>query len=405
MGVFVMRRLPVRIIAVALLSGASGTALAEGSYRRTDTGIVVTPDQGPEKAVRLQVYSEDIIRVTSAPTADVDLPASLMVTAKPVANAFSVSEAAGKVTLKTAKVSADVDLSNGNVSFRDSTGNVVLAENGPAGFAPAITEGKQFLAVRQMFNRGTDEGFYGLGQHQNRQMNYNGEDVELAQHNMDIAIPFVVSTRNYGVLWDNNSITRFGDPDPYPLAGGQGDDLTVAGGWTATYSANGKTIASRQEPAINLQYLENRKDWPAGTRTADGSTTVPGLKVVWTGKLTPRDSGLHRFRLYSSSYAKVFVDGKQVLERWRRNWNPWYHNFDLNLAAGKAADVRVEWEPNGGYIALLHNDPRPEADRRSLSLASEYGHGLDYYFIAGSDMDGVISGYRKLTGNAPLLPN
>jgi alpha-D-xyloside xylohydrolase len=47
-------------------------------------------------------------------------------------------------------------------------------------------------------------------------MNYNGEDVELAQHNMDVAIPFVVSTRNYGLLWDNNSITRFGDPDPYP---------------------------------------------------------------------------------------------------------------------------------------------------------------------------------------------
>ena len=42
------------------------------------------------------------------------------------------------------------------------------------------------------------------GQHQNAQMNLNGEDVELAQHNMDIAVPFVVSSRNYGVLWDNN---------------------------------------------------------------------------------------------------------------------------------------------------------------------------------------------------------
>src|SRR3990170_6698688 len=190
-----MRRSSIRLLAVTLLLGSSSVALAEGSYRRTDTGIVVTPDQGPEKAVRLQVYGEDIIRVTSAPTADVDTPASLMVTAKPVANAFSVSEAAGKVTLKTAKVSADVDLSNGNVSFRDATGKVVLAESSPPAFAPAVTDGKQYLAVRQMFNRGTDEGFYGLGQHQNRQMNYNGEDVELAQHNMDIAIPFVVSTR------------------------------------------------------------------------------------------------------------------------------------------------------------------------------------------------------------------
>src|SRR3989337_4282721 len=107
-----MRRSPIRLLAVTLAIGASSAALAEGSYRRTDTGVVVTPDRGPERAVRLQVYSEDIIRVTSAPTADVDVPASLMVTAKPVANAFSVTQAAGKVTLKTAQVSADVDLRN-----------------------------------------------------------------------------------------------------------------------------------------------------------------------------------------------------------------------------------------------------------------------------------------------------
>ena len=399
-----MHRSPVQMIAVAMLVSASSSALAEGSYRRTDTGIIVTPDQGPEKAVRLQVYGDEIIRVTSTPTAELDLPPSVMVTARPVYKAFSVDEAPGSVTLKTAKVSAQVDLATGNVAFRDSSGRTVLTESGPPGFAEESAEGKKFLAVRQQFNRGTDEGFYGLGQHQNRQMNYNGEDVELAQHNMDIAIPFVVSTRNYGLLWDNNSITRFGDPDPYPLAGAPGDGLTVAGGWTATYSAGGKTIAARQEPLINLQYLENRKDWPAGTRTADGSNTVPGLKVVWTGKVTPSTGGLHRFRLYSSSYAKVFVDGKQVLERWRQNWNPWYHNFDLELAAGQAHDVRIEWEPNGGYIALLHNDPRPEADRRSLSLASELGHGLDYYFVGGDDMDGVIAGYRKLTGKAPLMP-
>ncbi|HYC95062.1 MAG TPA: alpha-xylosidase, partial [Sphingomicrobium sp.] len=198
--------------AAALLLATSSMALAEGSYRRTDTGIVVTPDQGSEKAVRLQVYGDSIIRVSSTPTADLDLPQSLMVNAKPLQNAFSVSDAPGKVVLKTAKVSAEVDLANGNVIFKDAAGRGVLAESGPPAFADATAEGQKFLSVRQQFNRGTDEGFYGLGQHQNRQMNYNGEDVELAQHNMDIAVPFVVSTRNYGLLWDNNSITRFGDP-------------------------------------------------------------------------------------------------------------------------------------------------------------------------------------------------
>jgi alpha-D-xyloside xylohydrolase len=36
---------------------------------------------------------------------------------------------------------------------------------------------------------------------------------------------------------------------------------------------------------------------------------------------------VQKFKLYSSSYAKVFVDGKLTIDRWRQNWNPWFHNF------------------------------------------------------------------------------
>jgi alpha-D-xyloside xylohydrolase len=93
-----------------------------------------------------------------------------------------------------------------------------------------------------------------------------------------------------------------------------------------------------------------------------------------------------------------------VLNQWRQNWNPWYHNFDLDLAAGQPHNVRVEWEPNSGYIALLHDTPRPEPDRHSLTLTSDLGHGLDYYFVPGRNMDEVIAGYRLLTGKAPILP-
>ncbi len=395
------------LLALALSSVSTGT-LAQ-TYQRTDSGIVVTPASRPQAAVRLEVYGDAIIRVSSTPTKALDLPQSLMVTARPTIGNFSVSEAPGRVVLRTARISADVELATGNVSFRDASGKVVLAESGAPAFTPANAEGVPFLAVRQQFNRGTDEGFYGLGQHQNRQMNYNGQDVELAQHNMDVAIPFVVSTRNYGVLWDNDSITRFGNPSPYPYAGGAGDGLKVTGasgqpGWTATYSVDGKTIASRQEQVVNLQYLENLKDWPAGTRTPDNMSTVPGLHVTWDGTITPASGGLHRFRLYSSSYVKLFVDGREVLNKWRQNWNAWYHNFDVELAAGQPHKVRIEWDPNSGYIALLHADPRPEADRHSLTLSSEFARGVDYYFVDGQNMDEVIAGYRRLTGKAPILP-
>ncbi len=395
-----------RAVFAGLLAAASAAGVAQ-RVERTDTGIVVTPAQGP--VVRLQVYGDRIIRVTKTPTGSANAAPTLMVTAKPISNHFAITDERTLpiVTLSSGKTSAEVDIRTGRVSFRNETGgSVVLAESGAAGFEPTSADGQPFFAISQQFNRGTEEGFYGLGQHQNGQMNYNGEDVELAQHNMDVAIPFVVSTRKYGLLWDNDSITRFGDPEPYPYAGGADDGLKVndGQGWTATYSVGGKAIAKRQESAIKLQYLENRKDWPAGTRTADGSNTIPGLKVRWTGRIVPKSGGMHRFRLYSSSYAKLFVDGREVLSKWRQNWNPWYHNFNLELAAGQPHDIRVEWEPNGGYIALLHNDPRPDADRHSLTLSSELGRAVDYYFIGGRSMDEVIAGYRWLTGKAPIMP-
>jgi alpha-D-xyloside xylohydrolase len=405
------------VLALAMAS-TSASALAAGSYRKTDTGILVTPDAGPEKAVRLQVYGDSIVRVTAAPTADIDVPESYMVTAKPQAANFSVTEAPGRVTLSTARVRATVELSNGNVSFTDAEGQVDLAETAPASFSPAKVEGKNYLALRQQFNRDTDEGLYGLGQHQNGQMNYNGEDVFLFQHNIAVPIPFLVSTRNYGLLWDNNSITRFGNPKPYAYAGDGTSSLKVNGadgraGWTAQYYLGPRLAVTRSEQTINYQYIKDQAKWPAeakaqtvaansGQNTAGNA--VQTQRVVWTGKVTPGVTGLQRFRLYSSSYAKVFVDGKQVLNRWRQNWNPWYHNFDAVMSAGRTYNVRIEWEPNAGYIALLHSDPVPEADRRSISFASDAGQAVDYYYVGGKDMDEVISGYRKLTGKSVMMP-
>ena len=389
-----------------LLAAASSAAIAQ-RVERTATGIIATPRIGP--VVRLQVYPGGIIEVTKSPGAIPSLAPSLMVRAKPLANAFTLDDERSSpiVSLRTSRSSAEIDLRNGSVRFRnDPSGRTVLAESGAPSFSPASAEGQPWLSISQAFNRGTVEGFYGLGQHQNGQMNYNGEDVVLAQHNMDVAIPFVLSTSGYGVLWDNDSVTRFGDPRPYTYAGASDDGLVVddGKGWTATYSVNGKTIAKRQEPTIQLQYLEDLNRWPAGTRTPDIQQTVPGLHVRWEGTIVPKKGGLHRFRLYGSSYFKVIVDGRELLDRWRQNWNPWYHNFALHLAAGKPHNVRIEWDPDSGYIALLHDNPRPEPDRHSLTLSSDYARAIDYYFIPGRSMDEVIAGYRELTGKAPILP-
>ena len=233
-------------IAVAALIVALGGCARQPQpeFKKTADGVLITPTQGPAKRVRLQVMSDRIVRVTAMP-ADTLQPQSLAVVAQPQADTkFSVESKDGKVTLKTSQVTAEVTMATGVVNFVDANGKTILGERDRGTFEPVKADDKELYRVHQLFNPGTDEAFYGLGQHQNAVMNYNGEDVELAQHNMDIAVPFVLSSRNYGLLWDTNSVTRFGDPKPYGLAS---RDLTLydadgkKGGLTASYSVNART--------------------------------------------------------------------------------------------------------------------------------------------------------------------
>ena len=402
-----MRMLPKALFAgltLTLLASTSALAL-DGAFEKTADGVIVTPASGPAKKVRLQVMGERIIHVTATPTDSLEVPPSLMVTAKP-GGTFTVSEAGGKVVVKVGKATAEVSLADGAVSFRDEAGKLVLAETGRRPFKTETIDGKTFYGVSQQFNPGTDEAFYGLGQHQNGQMNYNGQDVELAQYNRDIAVPFVLSTRNYGLLWENNGITRFGDPTPYDLAS---RDLKIfdaagkPGGFTAKYYVGDTLKFTRTEADINYRYLKDLPNWPAEL-TGPDKKPVKGARVVWEGSVETSVGGVQKFKLYSSSYAKLSVDGKVAIDRWRQNWNPWFHNFTAAMKPGTRHKIRVEWEPNDGYIALLHNNPIPAADQRSLTFTSEVAHAVDYYYVGGSSLDQVIGGYRDLTGDAVMMP-
>lgn len=390
----------VAAIAPLALALWSGAAFA-GSAEQVPHGMVVTTDAGEK--VRVLAYADGAFRVTVGDT----LPegrSTEQVVADPDGNpVFTVTS--NLAALQTPRASALVGLSDGRLTVYRGDGTLLLDEYAPARrLTPVTIEGQPWLATRVQFNRGTDEGLYGLGQHQNRQMNYNGEDLELAQHNIATVIPYLVSTRGYGILWDNASITRVGDPEPY---------RKLQANWKADYHLGDRLVVSRPEATIDYQYIRDQARWPKeATAATEAATTgqntqgnaVEAQHVVWTGSFTPEKSGTHKFRLYSSSYVSVFADGKEVLDRWRQNWNPWYHNFELDLAAGKPVEIRVEWEPNAGYIALYHADPLPKEDRHSVSFASEAGKAIDYYVVPGANMDELIAGYRRLTGKSSMMP-
>ena len=388
---------------LALMTAVCAAPAFAGTFEKTATGIVVHPDTGAAKDVRLEVMSPSIIHVLAVDNATREQVPSLMTVAQP-AGTFTVTTDKDHVTLDAGQAKAQVDLKTGLVTFFNAKGEAVLDET-KAVITPVTVEGKSYVATEARFNPGTTEAFYGLGQHQNAQMDMNGEDVLLSQHNMDVAVPFIMSTKNYGVLWDNDSITRWGNPTPY---GHLNRDLKLKGedgkpGLTAKYYVDGKLVLTRTEADIDYQYLKDvTENWPKelGRKDLRGKT----VKVVWDGTMTSDISGVHKMQLYASDYADLTIDGKTVMSVWRQGWNPWYHNFEQTFVAGKPVKFHLEWTPSGGMIAVTHNNPQPAADRHSLTFSSEVGTGLNYYFIASDNLDGVISGYRHLTGTAPLMP-
>lgn len=54
----------------------------------------------------------------------------------------------------------------------------------------------------------TTEKIYGMGQYQQPNSNLKGQDIELAQRNSQASVPFYVSSRGYGFLWNNPAIGR-----------------------------------------------------------------------------------------------------------------------------------------------------------------------------------------------------
>ena len=187
--------------------------------------------------------------------------------------------------------------------------------------------------------------------------------------------------------------------DLFKLYDKQGEE----GALTASYYSNSDTnkiFTERKESAIDYEDITTVKNFPQGFRMYNS-------EIVWSGKIEPKESGLYHFRLYYAGYTKLYIDNELIVpERWRTAWNPTPYKFEKELEQGQKYPIRIEWHPDGGvsYLGLKALSPVPPAEQNELSLWSEMGDQIDYYFIAGKDPDEVIRGYRTLTGKAPIMP-
>ena len=378
------------------------------AFEKLPDGVVVTLEkEKPTDArkVKIQVCTENIIRVTATPGDDFSTRPSLMIDKtelEPVK--WSAKEKGGDVIVSTPGLIIRVNAKSGAVAFFDKEGLPVLREKSSGGksIMPAEVMGEQTYHIRQIFESPEDEAFYGLGQHQNAVMNYRGHDVDLLQHNIVAVVPFLVSSRNYGILWDNNSRTKFSDPrDFLSLSALRLIDRTgQPGGLTAEYFLDAgfdSLFTFRREPRIEHEFTDVNDEFPDGFRR--------NVRAVrWSGEIEADQTGIHKLRLYCSGYTRMWINGEQVLDNWRQNWLPWTHHYRLNLKAGEKASIRIDWIPGGGFIGLTCLPPAEDPGENALSLYSEVADQIDYYFIRGDNADQVIHGYRAVTGKAPMMP-
>jgi len=406
-----MRRSLSALIPVkALIAALAFQSCSMTPYERTDNGVIIRLDDDsfrPGQAVRLIVVNERIIRVSSVPFGEFPETTSLMAVERPDANMeFTIEKGAGHVTLSTSLLSAEVSLLTGAVSFTDNDGTLFLTEkeDGGRSFMPVMAMGEKGYTIRQQFESYPDEAIYGLGANQTSFMNLKGKDADLFQYNTLAVVPFIISNRNYGILWDNNSRTKYGDIRDWNELSSLKlyDSQGAENGLTATYAdrKTGKQVfTTRNEREISYQFIPDLAGLPEGFNPGGG-------KVTWEGAFETDTTGVFKFMFNSAGYARLWIDGRLLFDRWRQCWNASASYFTLNLEQGRRYPLKIEWIPDGGesYIALRYLTPLDDDEQQRISFWSEVADQIDYYFISGENMDEVISGYRTVTGKAPVMP-
>lgn len=182
-----------------------------------EDGVILKTDEGN---LKLQVIDPSIIRIIYSNKNSFSDPESLMVKPqKTETKDWSVEETDSYYKLKTEEIELEADRSTCAFTWRDKNGKLLVKEPSDGGKKleevtedlEEIEEDRELYSTLLQLDFSDDEAIYGLGQHEEGKLNYRGDMQYLYQHNMKAAMPAIVSTRGYGILWDTYSFGIFRD--------------------------------------------------------------------------------------------------------------------------------------------------------------------------------------------------
>lgn len=177
----------------------SHTKDAEGVVLQLQTGVL-----------RLQVCTDSIVRVRYALTnAFPDAPDPVVIKSSWTPVTWSVAESDDAITLSTARLKIVIERRDAAISFRAADGRSLVQEASRK-LMPVTVNGEETHRSESFFNiYGSREALYGLGQQQAGVWNHRGNTVDLSHDNSHIAVPFLVSSKGYGIFWNSASRSRF----------------------------------------------------------------------------------------------------------------------------------------------------------------------------------------------------
>lgn len=370
------------------------------SVKKNSYGITMQMKPG---VMRLEVYSPRVIRVTY--TAQDKLPKilSLAVIEDPQPTKWELRESKDEVILSTGEIDARVNRMTGSVSFFDKSGALILAENPDGGksLTPNTINGMNTLQSRDQFVLAPGEAIYGLGQHQIGMMNYRGATIRLEQRNPgESAVPVLVSSRGYGVFWNNPAITDV-NVGSGPIQTIPSDRLYSEagkpGGLTASYyrGMNFDTLVStRTDSQVNFNW----------DQTPPLGLPHDYYSVRWEGYVKVQRGGKYDFIVSSDDGSRLWVDGKEVINDWGQHARQTERAI-LNFAPDSRHRIRLDYfqAAGGASVHLAWQLPPTKLTKSLLTWNSDAAKAIDYYFMYGPSIDSVIADYRQLTGAAPMF--
>jgi alpha-D-xyloside xylohydrolase len=176
-------------------------------FQQEADGVVFTMGTG---TLRVQVCSDSVIHVLYSATASFPKREDLVVIKQTWPDAqWTMQSTDNAVTLSTSLLKVIVTRKDGAITYAELNDGPLVQEASRK-LTPDKVNGEDTYRAESFVNiYGSHEALYGLGQHQAGVWNYRGESVDIAQDNSNISVPLMLSSKGYGIFWNNTSHSRF----------------------------------------------------------------------------------------------------------------------------------------------------------------------------------------------------